>query len=288
MATKNFDKLLNEFISQLTEAPVYAKPEEFVGNLRSGIEQAAGGGYGIGKLAAALNISKETAVDLIGQQIYDEVFPDGKNDANNDMAYRASIARAVKNVINIVGREKNIEIKGLGDAVAGYTARVIDQLTKADTQYGSQASPEEIKNVVSEPEEVEGSTPTKTETGETEEEPQDRTTVRIENMITDLVDDTGVLESDVLKDVERKIIASDGLGLEEGSIKGTVKALLSRLVRKQILERKGQYLKLGDNFEKYETSKDLGSEAISDEDIIQKVTGYGERKTRSRDLWGDE
>jgi hypothetical protein len=67
-----------------------------------------------------------------------------------------------------------------------------------------------------------------------------------------------------------------------------VKALLSRLVRKQILERKGQYLKLGDNFEKYETSKDLGSEAISDEDIIQKVTGYGERKTRSRDLWGDE
>lgn len=286
MATKNFDNLLNEFLTNLTEAPVIGPgSEEFEKRLKGGIESAPGEGYGIGKLAIALNISKQKAVELISKQIYDRVFPEGKNKANNDMAYRASIADAVKDVINIVGNTNDVEVKGLGSAVAGYTARIIDQLTKAEKQYGSIASEEEVKDAV-ENAELDGGKPT---TADTEpEEEADRTTVRIENMITDLVDDTGVLESDIVSEVERKILASDGLGIEEGSIKGKVKALIGRLVRKQILERKGQYLKYGDNFEKYEASKSEGSGAISDEDLIQKVTGYGERKTTSRGIWGDK
>jgi hypothetical protein len=86
------------------------------------------------------------------------VFPGGVNPASNDMAYRASIAKAVKEVAEQVAQEKGIKLTGLGNAVAGYTARVIDQLTKADKQYGASASPEEVKNVVAS-DEVDGAAP---------------------------------------------------------------------------------------------------------------------------------
>jgi len=148
MATKNFDSLFEQLTQQLTEAPVYAEPETFKSSLKGGIGTAPGGGYGIGKLADALQISKEEAVDLISQEIYDKVFPDGVNPANNDMAYRTSIANAVKEVVSKVAQEKDIELKGMGNAVAGYTARVIDQLTKADKQYGSSATQKEVQSAV--------------------------------------------------------------------------------------------------------------------------------------------
>jgi ribosomal protein S17E len=148
MATKNFDSLFEQLTQQLSEAPVYSEPETFKSNLKGGIGAAPGGGYGIGKLADALQISKEEAVDLISQEIYDKVFPDGVNPANNDMAYRTSIANAVKEVVSKVAQEKDIELKGMGNAVAGYTARVVDQLTKADKQYGSSATQQEVQSAV--------------------------------------------------------------------------------------------------------------------------------------------
>jgi hypothetical protein len=148
MATKKFDSLFEELTQQLTEAPVYSEPEAFKSGLKSGIGTAPGGGYGIGKLADALQISKEEAVDLISQKIYDKVFPGGVNPANNDMAYRASIASAVKDAVSSVAQEKGIELKGMGNAVAGYTARVVDQLTKADKQYGSSATQKEVQSAV--------------------------------------------------------------------------------------------------------------------------------------------
>jgi hypothetical protein len=157
MATKNFDSLFEELTQQLTtEAPVYSEPEAFKSSLRSGIGPAPGGGYGIGKLADALKITKEDAVDLISQKLYDKVFPGGVNPASNDMAYRASIAKAIKEVATEVAKDKGIELTGLGSAVAGYTARIIDQLTKADKQYGASASPHEVKSVVSDDKEVDG------------------------------------------------------------------------------------------------------------------------------------
>jgi hypothetical protein len=148
MATKNFDSLFEQLTQQLSEAPVYSEPEAFKSGLKSGIGSAPGGGYGIGKLADALQISKEEAVDLISQKIYDKVFPGGVNPANNDMAYRTSIANAVKEVVSSVAQEKGIELKGMGNAVAGYTARVVDQLTKADKQYGSSATQKEVQSAV--------------------------------------------------------------------------------------------------------------------------------------------
>lgn len=159
MATKNFDSLYEQLTQQLTEAPVLEPdPQRFAKNLQSGVGSAPGDAYGIGKLASALKVSKEQAVDLISQKLYDKVFPGGVNRANNDTAYRASIANAVKEVAAAVAKEKGVELKGLGNAVAGYTARVIDQLTKADKQYGSQATAQEVEKVVNE-EPVEGSAP---------------------------------------------------------------------------------------------------------------------------------
>jgi hypothetical protein len=158
MATKNFDSLFEQLTQQLTEAPVYSEPEAFKSGLKSGIGTAPGGGYGIGKLADALQISKEEAVDLISQKIYDKVFPGGVNPANNDMAYRTSIANAVKDAVSSVAQEKGIELKGMGNAVAGYTARVVDQLTKADKQYGSSATQKEVQSAV-EDETVENGVP---------------------------------------------------------------------------------------------------------------------------------
>jgi hypothetical protein len=162
MATKNFDSLFEQLTQQLSEAPVYSEPEAFKSSLKSGIGTAPGGGYGIGKLADTLQISKEEAADLISQKIYDKVFPGGVNPANNDMAYRASIASAVKEVVSGVAQEKGIELKGIGNAVAGYTARVVDQLTKADKQYGSSATQKEVQSAVAadDSESVENGTPT--------------------------------------------------------------------------------------------------------------------------------
>jgi len=162
MATKNFDSLLKEYLSQLTEAPVYEPDsEEFKKKLRGGIGTAPGGGYGIGKLADALQISKEDAVDLISQSIYDEVFPGGVNSANNDMSYRTSIANAVKNAVISVAKDKGIELKGMGNAVAGYTARVVDQLSNARKDYGpgAKTSIKTVKAAVSEEGSEESSTP---------------------------------------------------------------------------------------------------------------------------------
>jgi hypothetical protein len=117
--------------------------------------------------------------------------------------------------------------------------------------------------------------------------PSDRVTTRIEKLVADLVDDSGVLESGIVKDVSQQILDSGGLGLQEGQITGKVKAIVNDLVRKQVFERKGQYLKLGSNFEKFEQGGS-DSSVLSDEDLISTVTGYGQRPTSGRDFWSGQ
>lgn len=127
--------------------------------------------------------------------------------------------------------------------------------------------------------------------GDSEQEPvaapSDRITTRIEKLVADLVDDSGVLESGVIKDVGQQILDSGGLGLQEGQITGKVKAIVNDLVRKQVFERKGQYLKLGSNFEKFEQGGS-DSSVLSDEDLISTVTGYGQRPTSGREFWSGQ
>ena len=146
MATKNFDTLLGQLLTELT--PVGAEYETFAGSLKSGIGTAPGGGYLIGKLADALGKSKEEVVDMISKDLYDKVFPGGTNPANNEDAYRASITNAVLDIVKKVQADQGVQIPGAGKAVAGYTARVISQLGDAKKEYGARVSREEVKAAV--------------------------------------------------------------------------------------------------------------------------------------------
>lgn len=163
MATKNFNslfaKLTEEYSSQLNEAPVTTELEPFAKSLKSGIGTAPGGGYLIGKLADALGKSKEEVVDMISKDLYDKVFPNGVNPANNEEAYRAFISNALLDIVRNVQEQQGVKIPGAGKAVAGYTARVISQLGDAKKEYGARVSREEVKAAVTDEEAVDASTP---------------------------------------------------------------------------------------------------------------------------------
>lgn len=154
MATQKFDslfeKLFGEYTSQLNEAPVTTELEPFAKSLKSGIGSAPGGGYLIGKLADALGKSKEEVVDMISKDLYEKVFPNGVNPANNEEAYRSFISNALLDIVKKVQEEQGVSIPGAGKAVAGYTARVISQLGDAKKEYGAKVSREEVKAAVSE------------------------------------------------------------------------------------------------------------------------------------------
>lgn len=146
MATKSFDSLFEQLLNELT--PVTADYETWSGGIEKGIETAAGGGYGIGKLADALGVSKKEAFRLISKEIYDKVFPGGTNKANNNMAFRNSIQDAVFDVISDVAQKRDVKLDKFYKPIAGYTARIIDQLGQTDKVYGSSATPEEIGQAV--------------------------------------------------------------------------------------------------------------------------------------------
>lgn len=157
MATKNFDTLFGQLLTELT--PVGAEYETFAGSLKSGIGTAPGSGYLIGKLADALGKSKEEVVDMISKDLYDKVFPGGTNPANNEDAYRTSISNAVLDIVKKVQEEQGVKIPGAGKAVAGYTARVISQLGDAKKEYGAKVSKQEVKAAVEDAEPAENGKP---------------------------------------------------------------------------------------------------------------------------------
>jgi len=152
MATKQFDSLFEQIITELT--PVDAEYGAFTSSLKSGIGAAPGGGYLIGKLADVLGKSKEEVVDMISKDLFDKVFPEGTNPANNEDAYRASISNALVEIIKGIQTSQNVKVPGAGKAVAGYTARLISQLGDAKKEYGARVSREEVKAAV---EDAEGS-----------------------------------------------------------------------------------------------------------------------------------
>ena len=152
MATQKFDSLFEQLLGELT--PVGAEYETFAGSLKSGIGTAPGGGYLIGKLADALGKSKEEVVDMISKDLYDKVFPNGENPANNEDAYRAAITNAVVDIIKGIEASAGVKIPGAGKAVAGYTARVISQLGDAKKEYGARVSKQEVKAAVEDAEEA--------------------------------------------------------------------------------------------------------------------------------------
>lgn len=159
MATKNFDSLFEQLLNELTVDPL-GGPAEFAGPIRSAIGTAPGGGYLIGKIAAATGKSKEEVVDMISKDLYDKVFPGGQNPANNEDAYRASITNALVEIVKGIQEEQGVKIPGAGRAVAGYTARLISQLGATKKEYGAKVSKQEVKAAVEEAEPVENGKPT--------------------------------------------------------------------------------------------------------------------------------
>ena len=151
MATKNFDSLFENLLTELT--PVGAEYETFAGSLKSGIGTAPGGGYLIGKLADVLSKSKEEVVDMISKELYDKVFPGGENPANNEDAYRAAISNALVEIVRGIEASQGVKVPGAGKAVAGYTARLVSQLGDAKKEYGARVSKEEVKAAVEDAEE---------------------------------------------------------------------------------------------------------------------------------------
>jgi len=152
MATKQFDSLFEQIITELT--PVDAEYGAFTSSLKSGIGTAPGGGYLIGKLADVLGKSKEEVVDMISKDLFDKVFPEGTNPANNEEAYRAFISNALIEIIKGIESSQGVKVPSAGKAVAGYTARLISQLGDAKKEYGARVSREEVKAAV---EDAEGS-----------------------------------------------------------------------------------------------------------------------------------
>lgn len=151
MATKQFDSLFKQILTELT--PVGAEYETFAGSLKSGIGTAPGGGYLIGKLSDVLGKSKEEVVDMISKDLFDKVFPEGTNPANNEEAYRRSISNALIEIIKGIEISQDVKVPGAGQAVAGYTARLISQLGDAKKEYGARVSREEVKVAVEDAEE---------------------------------------------------------------------------------------------------------------------------------------
>lgn len=107
--------------------------------------------------------------------------------------------------------------------------------------------------------------------------------IRIANWVLEQIDSVaGASENEVVTDVQRKILSSGGLGLEERSIVSKVKAVISKLVSDRILERKAGRLIFGDvEF----APNEEGTEFKSVEDTIRDITGFGARKTTGREIW---
>ena len=135
------------------------------------------------------------------------------------------------------------------------------------------ANPESFSEKETEPEEIESGA----------QETDKPVNVRIKNWILDEIDPiTGGAEMEVIKNVQRKIMSSGGLGLEEGRIASVVKANISDLIAKNHLAKQAGKLIFGK--EDY-SSESEGSEFKSEEDTIRDITGLGARPT-GKSLFG--
>lgn len=106
-------------------------------------------------------------------------------------------------------------------------------------------------------------------------ESQDSTTTRIANWVFDEIDSvTGASEQDIISGVQRKIMSSGGLGLEEKSIVSKVKGVLNILISNKVLEKKAGRVIFGSNFEKFEQASDDTSNIGRDPLEIAKDLGY--------------
>lgn len=144
---------------------------------------------------------------------------------------------------------------------------------KKDRGVPSQAGVQKLAQIAAaDPERFEGEEEVATEQPE---EAQDSTTTRIANWIFDEIDPVaGGQEQEVVSNVQRKIMASGGLGIEEKSIVSKIKGVINILASSKVLDRKAGRLIFGSNFEKFEDASGDTSNIGKDPLQIAQELGY--------------
>jgi hypothetical protein len=187
--------------------------------------------------------------------------------ASNPKAKSQYTARILKSFIAAVVDEVESNVES-GETIEAATDDIADAVSDATdkSEEGAQTAPS-------------GDTAAATSS--------DKLTVRIEQLLANGVDDSGILTKYLVDDVVQGIRDSGGLGLKEGEDKRKVEIVLKDLINKQIFEKKGDYVKLGKNFEKFEAGGS-DSSTLSDEDVMKQYTGLGTANKTSRQAWGGE
>jgi len=123
MATKQFDSLLNEYLSLLTEAPVSLEvdPKEAAKFLGKNATK-----YVVDTLSKKLNIPTEQVWnDLEEFGFFEQLFPGNVNPSNDEGTFRRSMANVITKLIPQFKEKYNVsEISGVGSAPVGYTSRI--------------------------------------------------------------------------------------------------------------------------------------------------------------------
>ena len=189
-----------------------------------------------------------------------------------------------------------------------YTARVVynamrkNKIVKDETTgyegvakdkgYPTEKGQEQLASkILKTPDEFVGEDETDSTDAETSTTPQDSVSSRITNWIIEEIDSVaGAAEGDIISNIQRKILSSGGLGLEEKSITSKIKSILSILLNSRVLERKGGRIIFGSNFDKYEDAvgdtSDIGKDYLS---IAQELGHMGssehQRYQKGSDYW---
>jgi hypothetical protein len=292
----------------VNEMDIGAEHGPMIGAVKAGAaerEKAGSDTYILGKIKKALNISIEEVAEALTKPLYDKLFPGGRFAASGETKdqyskLQGAIEAALPEIVSILV-ERYPELKNTAGltakAISGYTARILKNFigtvaTVLSDAGGDEApsEPEVKKAVKVAVKKAATSGDAEAPAAEPEDEApdassSDRITVRIEQLIAELIDDSGVNEAGVIKDVTQKVLDSGGLGIKENEIVRKIKVVLNDLIKKQVFERKGQFVKLGKNYEKFEQGGG-DSSVLSDEDLITSVTGFGERPKTARSSWG--
>jgi hypothetical protein len=187
-------------------------------------------------------------------------------------------ARVVYNAMR-KGKILKDETTGFGGGVA------------KDKGYSSAAGKRKLAEIiVADPEKFEGEEVNELESAAPEAS-QDAATTRIANWAFEEIDPVaGAPEQDVITSIQRKILSSGGLGMEEKSIVSKIKAVLNILVSSKVIERKAGKLIFGSNFDKFETASEDTSNIGKDpltiaQELGLKGSSENQKYQRGADYW---
>lgn len=112
------------------DMPVSGEYGEWYPSLRTGVSarSQANDVYLFKDIADALNITVQTAVDLVSQRLFDRLFPNNQpNPANTEDEFRDAIFNALTEIVDEINQQAGTNIKN-SKSQKTYTARIISAL----------------------------------------------------------------------------------------------------------------------------------------------------------------